>query len=696
MHGDDRTSSGPARTIGLALIVPVAVIAVIAAATSVTAGDGDDDRKKLPTGAVVRFGTPRFAAAAGVTAAAVAPDGETFAFGGAEGELHIVRVLDEETDPELVDPISVEVGVPIGAIAFSPDGARLVVGPGKGSDGALRIVDVVGGSVEAKLEGHEGLVREVLWTAPLEGADGRGPEVIVSGGDDRTIRIWDPVKRAETRAFSAGEAVWALALSPRADHVVSAGRDGMIAFREAASGDLSRQLDGGEGTVHAFAFAPDGETMASAHEDGGVRIWKLSGERVGIFPDARTVKEARARAARLRRYARSAVAIAFAPDSSAIAIGNSDGQLQVFSIGSGRGGLDLRAHAGGVVAVAFADDGATIVTCGADGAARAWSRESGEEQELRLSSGGRGGGGVVTGIAFGRDGREVLVADGARVSLYDVARGWQKAEMKLDVPTERIVGACFGGSDASPEIVAFTTDGRIVRWHTRVERMISATTVSLPDRVSGAGPDGIAPAPDRKRGAVFRGGTKVVALVDFATAEVRKRLEHAEPIRWVGWTSGAVVTWAADRAVRVWDPRKGRLIRRIDVAPDDAGYRESQRRPAPGHAISADGRYLALVDGDEAVRLIDLTEGTIFRRHVVTGGPRLVAFSPDGEVLAVACHDGRVRMKGVLVGNDRGSFAGHAAGVSALAWTTVEDGTRIATGSEDTTSIVWDPTKSER
>ena len=56
-----------------------------------------------------------------------------------------------------------------------------------GDDGTVRIWDPATGEQRAMLEGHQDWVNAVC---PLTVA---GQPLLASGGDDRTVRIWDPV-----------------------------------------------------------------------------------------------------------------------------------------------------------------------------------------------------------------------------------------------------------------------------------------------------------------------------------------------------------------------------------------------------------------------------------------------------------------------------------------------------------------------
>jgi WD40 repeat protein len=71
--------------------------------------------------------------------------------------------------------------------------------------------------------------------------------------------------------------------------------------------------------VRDVAFAPDGATVATASEDGAVRIWRVA--------DGALLKTLPAGSA--------ALSVALAPDGRSVAAGSTDGAVRIWDLASG-------------------------------------------------------------------------------------------------------------------------------------------------------------------------------------------------------------------------------------------------------------------------------------------------------------------------------------------------------------------------
>ena len=211
------------------------------------------------------------------------------------------------------------------AVAVGDRHGRPVIVSG-GHDGTVRVWDLESGEpVLGPLTGHDDIVRAVAV------GDRHGRPVIVSGGDDRTVRVWD---------LESGEPV----LGP---------------------------LTGHDDGVHAVAVgARHGRpVIVSGSDDGTVRVWDLESGEPALGPLTGHVCGVRG------------VAVGERHGRPVIVSGGHDGTVRVWDLESGEPALGpLTGHDGIVKAVAVGDRHGrpVIVSGGDDRTVRVWDLESGE------------------------------------------------------------------------------------------------------------------------------------------------------------------------------------------------------------------------------------------------------------------------------------------------------------------------------
>ncbi|GEM_PF-1844745 len=163
---------------------------------------------------------------------------------------------------------------PVQCVAFSPSGARLALGNAKGS---VQVWDTVGGELQKRgtvQDAHAGGVRALVF---------RGEDFeFLSAGADQTLKQWDwKAKQNPTAGLVARahyQPVSCLALL--GDTTFASGSwDRSVKLwdlRDAGVGEERFTLAGHTGPVRALAATANRQLLASAGNDGTIRLWRAA------------------------------------------------------------------------------------------------------------------------------------------------------------------------------------------------------------------------------------------------------------------------------------------------------------------------------------------------------------------------------------------------------------------------------------
>ena len=305
------------------------------------------------------------------------PDSRSILIVGEDGTVRVYDVAPQSLPQFLDHPFGVL------SAAIAPDVATVSTGD---RTGMLRMWDAQTGEKRWEQQAHS---RDIIGIIYLGG----GAQMMTTSTDD-TMRLWDAASGELISSITKNiNAIAPIGFDVSHDErfVVTRSAD-TTAIWEIATGEQVRQFD----KQMAFAiFMPDDTAVVTLYsgppENGIVRIWNIrTGELVHEFKPSPGQRIA---------------GLAVTPDGRHIAVGITEGVIQLWEYGTWREVGQFVGHTGRVHPVVFSPDGRFLLSAGADRPARLWDVES--RTELRRYVHEQQ---VWRSVAFTTDGTQVLTA----------------------------------------------------------------------------------------------------------------------------------------------------------------------------------------------------------------------------------------------------------------------------------------------
>jgi RNA polymerase sigma factor (sigma-70 family) len=615
----------------------------------------------LPPGAVARLGTRRLLQEDRVVAVAFSGDSRVLASLGGNG----VRFWEAKTGkPAGGRKAAAEGGT--GQLVWSRDGQWLATGH-SGS------IDILGADAVGKPDAPAlRLGKDALFPAAFA-PDGK---VLFTAGPNAAVLAWDRTSGRQLRVVAKPrppnnpdaepplEEIRKIAVAPDGKTIAVGGMGGwghqtvLIDLWDTASGELlwEVKLSNGGHYFGDLAFAPDGKTIAVA--SGAVRLWDVRtgkerprlpddcrGSRLAFTPDGRLFVLGPGGLSlwdleggkRMRTFEESLSApgtssLAVSPDGQRVAVGYSVGVV-MWDATTGKLLPGPLGNPGRTETLTFTPDGKQIVNGGQYIAPRLWDVAGG--QLVREPEGGFNG---RTSVVVSPDGQI------AAVWWYNVLR-------LIDLPSGKDLRRVPAqpGQRAEIRVFAFAPDGKALLTITWGEEgrfdlwlLDAATGRELRHgELEGALVCAVAFAPDGKSFATIQNGGRI-RLWNAATFKESRSFQVADlgeaPIFWLAFSpDGRLLAFNTPREVVLAEADTGKVRHRL------GGHTDGWHGDEPGwrFAFSADGRTLAAAGRDDReLRLWEVASGKERLRFPAQGGAiRSIAFSGDGRYLATGTSD---------------------------------------------------------
>ena len=532
--------------------------------------------------------------------------------------------------PRLVAPIGHT--SKINTVAFSPDGKKVVTGA---DDNTASIWDPVSGKLLAVLAGHKKEITRVSFSP-------NGLYILTSSNDE-TARLWEARTGKPLRSFetTGTDAVF----SPDSKKIVTSGVLSSMLW-DIETGENIFEFTGSTEPGTGFnIFSPDGKQLISlpdlndeyTNDDNKAELFNTeTGEPIQQLTGHKGVISV----------------AAFSINGERIGTGSKDGSIIIWNGKTSKVLLRPEGHKFEITSLEFSPDGKYFLSASGDNTAKVWQTTTG-----KLLYTLKGHTNIVSSARFSRDGEYIVTVSGD-----NTARVWSATTGKLLVilrgHTRGVNTVDFSPVDHT--VVTGSSDFTAKLWNIKTGKLISEMSgkniestmaLFLPSDsmiFSATYPPEIW---NRYRGKIqlkLRGFAKpnvnyITCSDDGKYLLTTTRISGSEDLEW-DVEKAKLVRSAFDTAAIIWDAVTGKLLHCLK------GHEESVKTAAFSH----DGKKIVTGSWDNTAIIWDAATGKLL--HQLKGHTQLVrsvSFSANDSLVATASWDKSVRIWDAATGKEQ-------------------------------------------